>query len=96
MKVGLGGALAAAEAALVAAADGIWPTVGSANADTLSFFGLHESYFEVYSERLAAQMDETFELDKTNAEELTLEGWEGRSPVAKAVEWGLAPLRVLG
>jgi hypothetical protein len=41
-------------------------------------------------------MEETFELDKTNAEELTLEGWEGRSPAAKAVEWGIAPPRLLG
>jgi len=82
--------------AKTATVDGRWSTVGSANLDTLSFFGLHESNLEVYSERLAAQMEETFELDKTNAEELTLEGWEGRSPAAKAVEWGLAPLRVFG
>ena len=82
--------------AKTATVDGRWSTVGSANLDTLSFFGLHERNVKVYSERLAAQMEETFELDKTNAEELTLEGWEGRSPAAKAVEWGLAPLRILG
>ncbi len=77
-------------------ADGVWATVGSANVDTLSFFGLHETNLEVYSERLAAQMEEMFELDKTNAEEITLEKWESRALPVKLLEWGLAPLRVFG
>ena len=49
--------------AKTATVDGRWSTVGSANLDTLSFFGLHESNLAVYSERLAAQMEETFELE---------------------------------
>lgn len=82
--------------AKTATVDGVWATVGSANVDTLSFFGLHETNLEVYSEGLAAQMEETFELDKTNAEEITLEEWEGRALPVKILEWGLAPLRVFG
>ncbi|MDP8951012.1 MAG: phospholipase D-like domain-containing protein [Actinomycetota bacterium] len=82
--------------AKTATADGVWATVGSANVDTLSFFGLHETNLEVYSERLAAQMERMFELDKTNAEEVTLEKWEGRALPVKVLEWGIAPLRVFG
>jgi hypothetical protein len=41
-------------------------------------------------------MEEMFELDKTNATELTLKGWEGRPLPVRLVEWGLAPLRVFG
>jgi cardiolipin synthase len=82
--------------AKTATVDGVWTTVGSANLDTLSFFGLHETNLEVYSERLTAQMEETFELDKTNATELTLEEWESRPLLPKLVEWGLAPLRIFG
>ena len=59
--------------AKTATVDGIWSTIGSSNVDTLSFFGLHESNIEVYSERFAEQMERMFELDKTNARELTLE-----------------------
>lgn len=59
--------------AKTATVDGIWSTIGSSNVDTLSFFGLHESNIEVYSERFAEQMERMFELDRTNARELTLE-----------------------
>ena len=59
--------------AKTATVDGIWSTIGSSNVDTLSFCGLHESNIEVYSERFAEQMERMFELDKTNARELTLE-----------------------
>ncbi len=82
--------------AKTATVDGAWSTVGSSNVDTLSFFGLHESNLEVYGESLAAQMERMFELDKTNAEELTLEAWKDRSAYNKALQWGIAPLRVLG
>ncbi len=82
--------------AKTATVDGVWATVGSANLDTLSFFGLNEMNLEVYSAPLAAQMEEMFELDKANAEEITLEAWEGRALPVKLLEWGLAPLRVFG
>jgi cardiolipin synthase len=75
--------------------DGIWSTVGTANIDRYSLLGNYETNLEVYSEDLAAQMERMFELDKTNAEELTLEGWERRPLPAKAVEQVLASLSPL-
>lgn len=82
--------------AKTATVDGVWSTIGSSNVDTLSFFGLHESNLEVHSEALAAQMERMFELDKTNARELTLEEWKARPSYDKALQWGIAPLRILG
>ncbi len=59
--------------------DGTWSIIGSANIYSLSLFGLHEINLEVYSTRFASQMERMFELDKTNARELTLEaGRTGR------------------
>jgi cardiolipin synthase len=75
--------------------DGVWSTVGTANIDRLSLLGNYEINLEVYNERFAAQMERMFELDKTNAEELTLEEWEGRPFPAKIVERALATLRPL-
>ncbi|HEV2094561.1 MAG TPA: phosphatidylserine/phosphatidylglycerophosphate/cardiolipin synthase family protein [Rubrobacter sp.] len=73
--------------------DGVWSTVGSANIDSLSLFGLHEVNLEIYSERFAGRMESVFELDKTNAEELTLESWEKRPLHTKLLEKALAPIR---
>ena len=82
--------------AKTATVDGVWSTAGSSNVDTLSYFGLHESNLEVYSENFAAQMERMFELDKTNARELTLEEWKARPVYDKVLQWGTAPLRLLG
>ncbi len=79
-----------------AAVDGIWSTVGSGNVDTLSLFGLNEINIEVYDERFASQLEGMFELDKTNARELTLKAWKDRPIYDKALQWGIAPLRILG
>ena len=70
--------------------DGVWSTVGTANIDRYSLLGNYETNVEVYSEPLAAQMERMFELDKTNASEITLEEWENRPLPAKVVE------RILG
>ncbi|MGH3086123.1 MAG: phospholipase D-like domain-containing protein [Rubrobacteraceae bacterium] len=75
--------------------DGVWSTVGTANIDRLSLLGNYEVNLEAYSERFAAQMERMFELDKTNAEELTLEEWENRPLPAKIVERTLASLSPL-
>jgi cardiolipin synthase len=75
--------------------DGLWSTIGSANIDRYSMLGNYELNLEVYSRGLAAQMEEMFELDKTNAEELTLEEWERRPLPAKLVERTLASLSPL-
>src|ERR671910_951828 len=78
-----------------ATADGLWSTIGSANIDRLSMLGNYELNIEVYSGRLAAQMERMFEMDKTNAEEVTLEEWERRPLPAKVVERTLASLSPL-
>lgn len=78
-----------------ATVDGLWSTVGSANIDRYSLLGNYEINLEVYSRRFAAQMERMFELDKTNAEELTLEEWTNRPLPAKVVERALATLSPL-
>lgn len=75
--------------------DGVWSTVGTANIDRLSLLGNYEVNLEVYSGRFAAQMERMFELDKTNAEELSLEEWERRPLPAKIVERALVTLSPL-
>ncbi len=72
--------------------DGVWSTVGSANIDRYSMLGNYEINLEVYSEPFAGQMEGMFELDKTNARELTLEEWEKRPLPAKLVERVLSSL----
>ena len=57
--------------------------------------GNYELNIEVYSRRLAAQMERMFEMDKTNAREVTLEEWERRPLHAKVVERTLTSLSPL-
>jgi cardiolipin synthase len=78
-----------------ATVDGLWSTIGSANIDRYSMLGNYELNIEVYSRSLAAQMERMFEVDKTNAEELTLVEWENRPLPAKIVEQSLANLSPL-
>jgi cardiolipin synthase len=75
--------------------DGVWSTVGTANIDRYSMLGNYEINLEVYDQRLAAQMERMFALDKTNADELTLEKWESRPLQSKVVERALATLSPL-
>ena len=76
--------------------DGVWSTVGSANLDSLSLFGLHETNLEIYDEQVAEKLEEMFELDKTNAQELVLESWENRPLPVRLIEGALTPLRLIG
>ena len=78
-----------------ATVDGVWSTVGSANIDRYSMLGNYEINLEVYSERFADQMERMFELDKTNAVELTLAEWSRRPLPAKLVERALSTLSPL-
>ena len=82
--------------AKTATVDGVWSTVGSANLDSLSLFGLHETNLELYDEQVAERLEAMFELDKTNAQELTLEGWKSRPLPIKLIEGALTPLRLVG
>ena len=75
--------------------DGIWSTVGTANIDRYSLLGNYETNLEVYSSDLAGQMERMFELDKTNAREITAEEWDRRPLPAKVVERVLASLSPL-
>ncbi len=75
--------------------DGQWSTIGTANLDRLSSVGNYEINVEVYSEKLACQMEELFERDTTNAFELKLDWWTHRSWYMKLSERILAPLRLL-
>ncbi|MHB8618728.1 MAG: phospholipase D-like domain-containing protein [Chloroflexota bacterium] len=75
--------------------DGQWSTVGTANLDRLSAVGNYEINVELYSEALAHQMEEQFELDVTHAIELHLEDWLRRPRYAKLAEAVLEPLRNL-
>lgn len=75
--------------------DGQWSTIGTANLDRLSSVGNYEINAEVYSEKLAQQMEELFERDTGNAFELTLDWWLNRSWYMKLSERILTPLRLL-
>jgi cardiolipin synthase len=75
--------------------DGTWSTVGTANLDRLSQIGNYEINLEVYDQLFAEQMERLFDIDKSNAIELTARQWEARPWYAKIGEWILAPLRPL-
>jgi len=78
-----------------ATVDGVWSTVGSANIDRYSMLGNYEINLEVYSKPFADQMERMFELDKTNADELTLAEWERRPLHERLVERALSTLSPL-
>ncbi len=75
--------------------DGVWSTIGTANIDRLSLMQNYEINLEVYDRRLADQMERVFELDKTNATELTLENWTRRPILAKIAERAISSLEPL-
>ncbi len=81
--------------AKTATIDGVWSTIGTANLDRLSLLGNFEINVEIYSEKLARQMEEIFMQDATNACELTYERWARRSPLQIFAEKILLPLRPL-
>ena len=75
--------------------DGEWSTIGTANLDRLSSVGNYEINVEVYSKKLANQMEELFKCDISNSLELTLEQWLKRPWYAIVGERILSPLRAL-
>jgi cardiolipin synthase len=81
--------------AKTATIDGIWSTIGTANLDRLSLLGNFEVNVEIYDAQLAAQMEEIFAQDSTNACELTLAQWKRRAFWQIFAELILAPLRPL-
>jgi cardiolipin synthase len=81
--------------AKAATEDGTWVTVGTANIDRLSLTGNYEINVEVIDEALAQVHEEVFELDSSNALELTHSEWEARDVHRKFTEFVLQPLRPL-
>jgi cardiolipin synthase len=75
--------------------DGQWSTVGTANLDRLSSIGNYEINIEVYDSHFAAQMEELFACDKTNAIEITQDRWQRRTPFMRLTERVLGPLRLM-
>ncbi len=75
--------------------DGEWSTIGTANLDRLSSVGNYEINVEVYSKKLAHQMEKLFMCDVSNSLELTLEEWEKRPWYAIMGERILSPLRTI-
>ena len=75
--------------------DGQWSTIGTANLDRLSSIGNYEINIEIYDNRVAWQMEELFEADKTNAIPITIERWQRRSYLMRLSERALGPLRLM-
>lgn len=81
--------------AKTATIDGRWSTVGTANLDRLSLAGNYEINVEIYDQKFAEVMEHIFELDLTNAFELTWEHWSHRPWYEWVGEKLLSPLRPL-
>jgi cardiolipin synthase len=75
--------------------DGQVTTIGTANIDRLSSVGNYEVNAVIFSQALTEQMERIFEVDKSNAFELTLEQWRSRPWYVKASERVIKPLRVV-
>ncbi|HEY9292906.1 MAG TPA: phospholipase D-like domain-containing protein [Microlunatus sp.] len=81
--------------AKTACIDGQWSTIGTANIDRLSLQGNYEMNIEVFSDAVAAQLEEIFAMDSTNCRELTLDEWHSRPAMVKFSESVLTPFRPL-
>lgn len=81
--------------AKTATIDGRWTTLGTANLDRLSLAGNYEINLEILDKDVARQMEEVFQADAENCNELTLEEWTGRPMIARVTEGLLAPYRPL-
>lgn len=81
--------------AKTATVDGHWTTVGSANIDRLSLRGNYEVNLEIVDAEQAAVMERVFRTDLENCVEVTLEQWQDRDLLQRAVERLLRPLQPL-
>lgn len=81
--------------AKTATVDGRWSTVGTANIDRLSMTGNYEVNLALYSDEMAAKMEDIFEMDLGNCRQLILEEWEQRGRLSRVAERLLAPLHPL-
>lgn len=81
--------------AKTATVDGRWTTVGTANIDRLSLRGNYEVNLEIVHREQAAVMEQVFRTDLGNCVEITLEQWQDRDLLHRAVERVLRPLQPL-
>jgi cardiolipin synthase A/B len=75
--------------------DGVWSTVGTANLDRLSLAGNYEVNVEIFSEDVAATLEQVFANDLQNCLELTSEEWRRRSLTVRLSERVISPFRPL-
>jgi len=73
--------------------DGIWASVGSVNFDNRSFQLQDEATMCVRGRRFVGLLEEQFERDLRDADELDLERWNGRSVPARVKEKTLTLVR---
>lgn len=67
--------------------DDTWLSVGSANFDNRSFRLNDEANLNIFSDALARQQTELFELDLTRSRRLVQRRWARRPGINRAVEW---------
>ncbi|MGC8495561.1 MAG: phospholipase D-like domain-containing protein, partial [Syntrophobacteraceae bacterium] len=72
--------------------DGVWVTVGSMNLDLWSILRNNELNAVIVSPRFAKAMEALFRNELDNSEEITLQGWEKRSPMERLLELLTSPL----
>jgi cardiolipin synthase len=66
--------------------DGLWTSVGSTNFDTRSFSTNDEANLNVLDAGFAAEQERIFEADLEHSRRVTLEEWQGRSWMQKALD----------
>jgi cardiolipin synthase len=73
--------------------DGIWGTIGSTNLDHRSFALNEELNVVVYDRGVAGRLEEVFEQDLANSQQVTYGSWSHRSLVSRVLELLSWPLR---
>ncbi|HNM97985.1 MAG TPA: phospholipase D-like domain-containing protein, partial [Marmoricola sp.] len=81
--------------AKTATIDGRWSTIGTANIDRLSMTGNYEINVEFIDPLMAEAMEEIFETDLANCDELSASEWAARGFQSRFTEAVLGPLRPL-
>jgi cardiolipin synthase len=66
--------------------DSCWAAIGSTNFDDRSFEVNDEVSLVVYDERIAEELEQTFEDDLAHAKKVELEPWKKRSPLHKIID----------
>lgn len=72
---------------VLAARNGLWPSIGSTNFDNRSLSLNDEASLNVLDADFAAEQERVFEEDKPHARRATLEAWEGRPRSEKFQKW---------